>query len=172
MSLRRGGAVADHEAPASAFAAQVLQKLLWHIAVENADGSAAGRDAYSVLYAWTEGTVLYVVHRAQASDMLWGLARDTRDSLVGPGPWHAADDAARYYLLLDFEEGWAGPLALTSEDDPGVIRWRGDPLEGLPGRASSIPAVYRYSPPPMPAAEDRRNDAAAGGEPRRYADPR
>ncbi len=163
--------MADQEDQPSAFAAQLLRKLLWHIAVRNVDDSHAGRDAIPVQYAWTEGPVLYVVHRAPASDLLWGLARDTRESLVGPGPWHGADDPARYYFLLDFEEGWAGPLTPTSGDDPVVIRWRGDPLEGLPGRASSIPAVYRYSPPPMSGAVDRRNDAAAGGQPRRYADP-
>jgi len=164
--------VADHEDTPSAFAAQVLRKLLWHIAVRNVGDSAAGHDAFPVLYAWAEGSVLYVVHRAPASGLLWGLARDTGDSPVGPGPWHVADDPARYYFLLDFQEGWAGPLTAAPEEDLDVIRWRGDQLEGLPERMSSIPEAYRYEPSQLPANAARRSTVPTSVEPPRYADPR
>ncbi len=116
--------------------------------------------------------MLFVVHRAPPSELLWGPARDTRQSLIDPGPWNPVDDAAQYYYLLDFEEGWAGPLSRTSKEDLGISRWRGDHQQGLPERVSSIPDAYRYEPPRLPAQVARSGDIPSPVESRRYADPR
>jgi hypothetical protein len=35
---------------------------------------------------------MYVVYTAPPSDRTWGLARDTRDSIIDPGPWPDLDE--------------------------------------------------------------------------------
>lgn len=92
---------------------------------------------------------MFLVYTTPHLDPVWGLARDTRKSLIDPGRWNDADDPALYYYLLDLEEGWSGPRSLEPEDDPEFIHWRGDPGEGLPERLSAIPASYQYTQPPI-----------------------
>lgn len=157
------------------FAADVLQRLLRHIAVKNADNAARevpGCYVFLVSHAWTEGPIMYLVYQAPPSEITWGLVRDTRKSLIDPGPWNDCDDPALYYYLLDFEEGWSGPTCSEPEDDLDTIHWRGDQTEGLPERPSDIPKAYRHTPPPIPAPETPRNEAPqVVNEPRRYANP-
>ena len=66
---------AQHE-----FAADVLRNLLRHIEAENNNG----HDPYLVSHAWTEGPMMYLVYTAPPSDRTWGLARDTRESIINP----------------------------------------------------------------------------------------
>lgn len=75
-----------------AFAAEVLQNLLHHIDIKNQEGS----NPYLVSHAWTTGPMMYLVYTAPPSDITWGLARDTRESLIDPGPWPDIDEAVRY----------------------------------------------------------------------------
>ncbi|KZS86133.1 hypothetical protein B4U45_02180 [Mycobacterium persicum] len=157
------------------FAADVLQKLLRHIVIKNADN--AGREVpgcyvFLVSHAWTEGPMMYLVYQAAPSEITWGLVRDTRKSLIDPGPWTDFDDPALYYYFLDFEEGWSGPVCGEPQDDLDTIHWRGDQTEGLPERVSDIPNECRYTPPTMPAPETSRNAALpVADEPRRYVNP-
>ncbi|MFV8053904.1 hypothetical protein [Mycobacterium sp. 48b] len=104
-------------------------------------------------------------------DITWGLSRDTRESLIDSGPWDDADNPALYYYMLDFEEGWAGPLSPEPGKDPDVVRWRGDHSDGLPEGLSDIPSAYRYNPTSMATDESQQNDDTPSAEPRRYADP-
>lgn len=115
--------------------------------------------------------MMYVVYRTPPLDITWGLARDTRESLIDPGPWIDTDNPALYYYLLDFEEGWSGPLAPEPGNYPDVIRWRGDQCDGLPDRLSDIPVAYRHSPASIPAAATEQDEHPPAVEPRRYADP-
>jgi hypothetical protein len=87
------------------FAADVLRDLLRRIDAEN---SNEGHHTFLVSHAWTAGSVIYVVFTAPPSDKTWGLVRDTRTSIIGPGPWPDLDEAVSYYYLLDFEENWPG----------------------------------------------------------------
>jgi hypothetical protein len=82
-----------------AFAAYVLQKLLRHIAKNNNEG----RYTFLVSDAWTGGPMMYLVYKAPPSDIIWGLVRDTRESIIDPGPWPDLDAAVKYYYLLDLE---------------------------------------------------------------------
>ncbi len=92
--------------------------------------------------------MMHLVYRIPSSEITWGLARDTTNSLVDPGSWNDTDDPALYYYLLDFEEGWPGIPSLQAGDDPDVIRWAGWPLENLPERVRDIPESYRQAPRP------------------------
>jgi len=100
----------NEEAPASPdggqtesiyrFATDVLRNLLDRIEFENANG----HEPFLVSHAWTDGPIMYLVYTAPPSDRTWGLARDTRESIIDPGPWPDLDEAVPYYYLLDFEE--------------------------------------------------------------------
>lgn len=156
------------------FADDVLQKLLRHIAVENgkhAGGDPPGHYVFNVSHAWTDGPMMYVVYQTPPLDITWGLVRDTRESLIDSGPWNDTDNPALYYYMLDFEEGWSGPLSPQPGDDPDIIHWRGDQCDGLAEVTSDIPAVYRHTPTSMSAAETQQNEDPPTVEPRRYADP-
>ena len=83
------------------FAANVLRNLLRRIDAENPNED---RHTFLVSHAWTEGPMIYVVFTAPPSDRTWGLVRDTRTSIIDPGPWPDLDEAVLYYYLLDFEE--------------------------------------------------------------------
>lgn len=155
------------------FAAEVLQKLLRHIEVENLNKSnypQLGNHVYRVSHAWTDGPLMFVVYQSPPLNTAWGLVRDTTESLIDPGPWNDADNPALYYYLLDLEEGWAGPLSGQPEDDPEVIFWRGDKPNDLPERLSEIPGSYRQTAPSI-SDEEIRQEPPPVTEPRRYADP-
>lgn len=164
----------DHPETQHQFAADVLQKLLRHIEIENINKSKypqPGNHVYRVTHAWTDGPLICVVYESPPLNIVWGLVRDTRRSLIDPGPWDEADNPALYYYLLDFEEGWAGPLDRQPGDDPDFIHWRGDQLDdGLPECLSAIPDFHRHTPPPIPDEETRQQPPPVM-EPRRYADP-
>ena len=163
----------NHPESEHQFAADVLQKLLRHIAIENVNNSnypQLGNHVYRVTHAWTDGPLMYLVYETPPRSIAWGLVRDTRQSLIDPGPWNEADNPALYYYLLDLEEGWSGPLSPDPGDDPEVIHWRGDQSEGLPERLSDIPDSYRHTPPAV-SAEETRQEPPPVTEPRRYADP-
>lgn len=150
------------------FAAEVLRNLLLHIEIEN----QAGSDPFLVSHAWTEGPLMYLVYKAPPSDLTWGLVRDTRESLIDPGPWPDVDEAVRYYYLLDLQE----PQPSGSFREPGEsdhILWDGFPLEDdLPRHPTSIPDEYRYTPTLEASPLQRhRTDHRIVNEPRRYADP-
>jgi hypothetical protein len=150
------------------FAAEVLRKLLRRIDAEN----AKGRDPFLVSHAWTEGPMMYLVYRAPPSEIIWGLARDTRHSIVDPGPWRSVDDPALNYYLLDLEEGRVS-ASFRHPGNPDTILWRGFPREGLPEHPSDIPEVYRYTPSTeAPSANTGRDQVRpVVNEPRRYGNP-
>jgi hypothetical protein len=147
------------------FAADVLRKLLRRIDDEN----KKGRDPYLVSHAWTEGPIMYLVYKAPPSDRTWGLARDTRQSIVDPGPWQSVDDPALHYYLLDFEENQPSS-SFRRPGEPDTIWWFGFPREGLPAHPSDIPEAYRYTPSTgAPSAEHGRDqDRSVINEPRLY----
>jgi hypothetical protein len=152
------------------FADEVLQNLLRRIEVENANNAKAdGLSSYvfRVSHAWSSGPFIHVVYEAVPLGITWGLARDTRESLIDSGPWNDTDNPALYYYLLDFEEGWPGPLAPQPDEDPDVIRWRGDLHESLPGRVSTLDESWRYTPPPA-AGEAGSTEQPPTVTPRRY----
>jgi hypothetical protein len=155
------------------FAARVLSELLHRIEVGNASAAAyprPGRCTFLVSHAWTDGAVMHLVYTAPPSDRTWGLARDTRESLINPSPWNDADDPARYYYLLDLEENWPAAYSREPGEDLDRIWWSGDPLTDLPDHFSALPEAYRYNPPPPdPSWIDRTPPPVV--EPRRYADP-
>ena len=70
------------------------------------------------------------------------------------------------FFLLDFEEGWGGPLEPESGKDPDVIRWRGDEQGALPQLVTELPESHLYVPPPAGAVA--AEDVAGAAEPRRY----
>jgi hypothetical protein len=155
----------------SAFAAEVLRNLLRRIEDENQVANPAeGHYTFHVSHAWTDGPMIYLVYTAPPSEITWGLARDTRESLIDMGPWPDVEEAVTYYYLLDLEEGGS----LRRPGEPDTILWCGDPCEGLPERPSEIPDAYQYTPPPRTPAtrHDRGQDQQVINEPRRYADPR
>lgn len=126
------------------FAARILHELLHQIEVRNANAAAyprAGRLTFTVSHAWVDGPSIRLVYVTPPSDRSWGLARDTRRSLVDPGPWTDADDPARYYYLLDLEEDWPGATSREPGEDPDLIWWLGYPLDDLPGRLSKLPRI-------------------------------
>ncbi|WP_082950063.1 MULTISPECIES: hypothetical protein [unclassified Mycobacterium] len=149
------------------FAADVLRKLLRHIDFENSRRS----NRYLVSHAWTDGPMMYLVYAAPPSDRSWGLARDTRESIIDPAPWPNLDEAVLYYYLLDFEENQPSS-SLGGPGEPDTIWWFGCPGEGLPARPSSIPEACRCTPsnrsrPPNP----RRGESGPAPQPRRYGNP-
>jgi hypothetical protein len=155
------------------FAAKVLRELLHRIEAGNANAAAyprPGRCTFLVSHAWTNGAVMHLVYTAPPSDRTWGLARDTRESLINPSPWNEADDPALYYYLLDLEENWPGAESQEPGEDNDLIWWRGDPRTDLPAQLSDLPEGYRHIPPPPdPAWIDHRPPPVT--EPQRYADP-
>lgn len=126
---------------------------------------------FHVSHAWTDGPMMYVVYQAPPLDITWGLARDTRESLIDSGRWDHNDNPALYYYMLDFEEGWSGPLSPEPGKDPDIIRWRGDQCADLPESVPDIPVVYRHNPTSIPAAETQQDDHPSPVEPRRHVDP-
>jgi hypothetical protein len=72
------------------FAAEVLRNLLRRI---NAGNSDEKRHTFAVSHAWTQGPMSYLVFTAPPSDKTWALARDTRTSIIDPGPWPDLDQA-------------------------------------------------------------------------------
>jgi hypothetical protein len=155
------------------FAATVLAELLHRIEVGNANAKAyprPGRCTFLVSHAWTDGALMCLVYSAPPSDRIWGLARDTRRSLINPSPWNDTDDPALYYYLLDLEENWPGRHS-KKPGEPDTIWWSGYPLEDLYTSASDIPEAYRYTPPP-PDPSWIDHEPPVVNEPRRYADPR
>jgi hypothetical protein len=154
-------------------AVTILGELLHRIEVGNANAAAyprPGRCTFLVSHAWTDGAVMHLVYAAPPSNRTWGLARDTRESLINPSPWNEADNPALYYYLLDLEENWPGAESREPGEDDDLIWWRGDPRTDLPTHVSELPERYRYtSPPPDPAWIDHTPPPVV--EPRRYADP-
>ena len=115
--------------------------------------------------------MMYLVYKSPPSDITWGLVRDTRRSIIDPGPWPDVDEAVTYYYLPDLEEGCG-----TSDypREPDTILWCGFPLEeGLPERRTDIPDDYWYTPLPgtSSAKHRRQQDHPVINEPRLYADP-
>lgn len=154
----------------SEFAAEVLRNLLPHIEAAN----RRGNKPFLVSHAWTDGPMMYLVYKAPPSDITWGLARDTRESIIDQGPWPDVDEAVRYYYLLDLEEPASSWSFSQLPSEPDVILWDGFPLEEkLPKRPLDIPEAHRYTPPPgTPSApRNRAQDQRFVNEPRRYADP-
>lgn len=88
---------------------------------------------------------MYLVYVAPPSDRTWGLVRDTRRSIIDPGPWPSLDEAVLYYYLLDFEENQPS-TSFRPPGEPDTIWWFGYPREGLPERVSDIPDGHRYAP--------------------------
>lgn len=150
------------------FAADVLRNLLRHIEAENSNG----HDPFLVSHAWTEGPMMYLVYSAPPSDRTWGLARDTRESIINPSPWQDLDEAVLYYYLLDFEENQPSS-SFRRPGEPNAIWWFGFPREGLPERPSDIPEARRYTPSPgaSSAKHGRNQDKPVITEPRRYGNP-
>jgi hypothetical protein len=155
------------------FASNVLEDLLGHIATENAknaNGARAGHHVFNVSHAWTEGPVMYLVYRTPPLDMTWGLVRDTRRSLINPGPWNDTDNPALYYYLLDLEEEWPGGASGEPGNDPNIIRWSGWPCARVPERLAEIPDSNRRAPKPVENSEIGHMPSPTT-EPRRYANP-
>lgn len=149
------------------FAADVLRKLLRHIDDEN----SRRKSPYLVSHAWTDGPMMYVVYTAPPSDRTWGLARDTRASIIDPGSWPNSEEAVLYYYLLDFEENQPSS-SFRRPGEPDTIWWFGFPREDLAERLSSIPEAYRRTPSngawSSKPSEDEERPAP---EPRRYGNP-
>ncbi|OBH90913.1 hypothetical protein [Mycobacterium scrofulaceum] len=149
------------------FAAAVLRKLLRHIDDENRRRA----QPYLISHAWTDGPMMYLVYTAPPSDGTWGLVRDTRESIIDPGPWPTVDEAVLYYYLLDFEENQ--PSSSTRRPgEPNAIWWFGSPRADLPERPSNIPEAYRRMPSRRASASmPRPNEGRPATPPRRYGNP-
>lgn len=139
----------------------VLRKLLQRIEKANSEG----RGPYLVSHAWTAGPMLYVVYTAPPSDRTWGLARDTTESVVDPGPWTNDDEAARYYYLVDFEENQPSTSFRRPGDDDSIW-WFGHPRNGLPERPSDLPKRARHRMTASPNTQGSSQETHI--EPRRY----
>jgi hypothetical protein len=148
------------------FALHVLRNLLQHIDEENSLGSSP----FLVSHAWAEGPVIYLVYKAPPNKIIWGLARDTRQSLIDRGPWLSLDDAVRYYYLLDLDEGRMS-ADYPHPGDPETILWDADVSESLPVRPSDISETHRYTPTTTLPPPGTRRYPPPTTEPRRYADP-
>jgi hypothetical protein len=153
----------------SEFAAEVLRNLLRRIDDENSRGSKP----ILVTHAWSDGPMMYLVYTAPPSDITRGLVRDTRESIIDPGPWPDVDEAVTYYYLLDLDERqpWG---SFRQPGEPDTVLWDGFPLEaGLPGCPSDLSQEYRYTPPTgtSPVKHDRDQDRPVINEPRRYGNP-
>ncbi|HEX9835030.1 MAG TPA: hypothetical protein VGA66_18445 [Mycobacterium sp.] len=147
------------------FAAEVLLTLLQRIE----DANKKQRDPYVVSHAWADGPFIYLVYTAPPSDRMWGLVRDTRQSIIDPGCWRPVDDAALYYYLLDFEENQPSS-SFRRPGEPDTIWWFGFPREGLPEHPSDIPETHRYtqSTDTTSADPETHTDRTPINEPRRY----
>jgi len=147
------------------FAAEVLHNLLRHIEVEN----NSGHGPYIVTHAWTEGSTMYLVYTDPPSDRTWGLVRDTRESIIDPGPWPDLAEAVLYYYLCDFEENQPSSSS-RRPGEPETIWWFGSPRERLPERPSEIPEAYRYTSPTATSASELGSEQDRPGinEPRMY----
>ncbi|WP_231639775.1 hypothetical protein [Mycobacterium sp. Marseille-P9652] len=133
--------------------------------------NAAGHEPFLVSHAWTDGPMMYMVYTAPPSDRTWGLARDTRESIIDPGPWPDVNEAALYYYLLDFEENQPS-ASVRRPGEPDTIWWFGFPRNGLPQRPSEIPEAYRHRPPTGDAPpSDGGQSPSVVNEPRLYGDP-
>jgi hypothetical protein len=149
------------------FAADVLRNLLHRIEMEN----AKGRDPFLVSHAWTEGPMMYLVYKAPPSDITWGLSRDTRESIIDPGPWLSVDDPALYYYLCDLEERRMS-ASFRHPGDPDTILWFGFPRKDLPERPSDIHEAYRYTPSAGAfLVKHSRDQDGPTTEPRLYGNP-
>jgi hypothetical protein len=149
-----------------AFAADVLRNLLRRIDAENEN---AGRHQFLVSHAWTEGPMMYLVYTAPPSDRTWGLVRDTRQSIIDPGPWPSLDEAVLYHYLIDLEENWPGRFS-RQHGQPDTIGWSGDRREGLPRQVLDIDEAHRYASSTGVSSAKRGRDQDGTGitEPRRY----
>jgi len=116
--------------------------------------------------------MMYLVDTAPPSDRTWGLARDTRESIIDPGPWPDLDEAVLYYYLLDFEENQPS-TPFRRPGEPNTIWWFGFPRDGLPERPPDIPAAYGRTPRTgkSPTKRDRDRTPPVVNEPRRYGKP-
>ena len=150
-----------------AFAADVLHNLLRYIAKNNNEG----RYVFLVSHAWTEGSMMYVVYKAPPSDITWGLARDTRESTIDPGPWQDVDEAVLYYYLLDLE-GIQPSEFSRHPGESGTILWLGDRCADLRVLPSDIPESHRYTPPAETSPAKHCRVRPVITEPRRYGNPR
>lgn len=150
------------------FTADVLRNLLRHIDSEN----GKGHEPYLVSHAWSDGPMMYLVYTAPPSDRTWGLARDTRESIIDPGPWPDVDEAVLYYYLVDFEENQPS-TSYRRSGEPETIWWFGFPRDGLPERTSDIPEAHRRTPAAgnTPAQHGPDRDRSVVNEPRRYGNP-
>jgi hypothetical protein len=119
------------------FAADVLDALLAQLADRNHQHWTA---TLAITHAWVDGAAIYVVYTTGSSTVTWGWARDTRTSLIDPGPWPDAAEAARYYRLLDFDSA-ATAMAPTARDS---IQWYGDRLDDLPQQPTELRDSHRY----------------------------
>ncbi|GAB3217124.1 hypothetical protein [Mycolicibacterium hippocampi] len=144
------------------FAAEVLRKLLQRIEEANAQGQGP----YLVSHAWTAETKLYLVYTAPPSDRTWGLARDTTESIIDPGPWLNVDEAARYYYLVDFEENQPSS-SFRHPSDTDAIWWFGFPRDGLTQHPSDLPEENRYRGAGSPLPPHTK-EGATPANPRRY----
>lgn len=152
----------------SDFAADVLRNLLRHVDEENERGS----NPFLISHAWTEGPFMYLVYKAPPSEITWGLARDTRESIIDPSPWTDLDEAVRYYYLLDLDENRMS-ASFRHPGNPDTILWLGDTHEGLPERPLDIPDSHRrtQSLGTSSAKHAQSQDQPIVNVPRRYADP-
>ncbi|KLO28373.1 hypothetical protein ABW16_13575 [Mycolicibacter heraklionensis] len=152
------------------FATEVLQGLLHYIRA----GKLRGPEPYCVSHAWTEGPTMYLAYKAPPSDITWGLSRDTRQSLIDPGPWLSLDEAVTYYYELGLYEDRMS-ASFRHPGDPTTILWSSKPGKvDLPQRVSDIPIEYRYTPPVTkdPQTPGNSTPSHVQAPPRRYYDPR
>lgn len=123
------------------FAAEVLGELLAAIDRRNQQRWTV---RMLISHAWADATAIYLVYTNPPATTIWGLARDTRASLIDPGPWPDAATAAHYYGLLDLGDATAMTGAPADHD---TITWHGDHTEGLPQRQSTLRDDHRYEAP-------------------------
>ncbi|RUP01647.1 MAG: hypothetical protein EKK34_28005 [Mycobacterium sp.] len=150
------------------FARNVINDLLEYINIANSEG----RPPFVVSHAWSEGPTIYLVYKAPPSDIIWGLVRDTRESLIDPAPWPDLEEAVRYYYLLDLDENRMS-ASFRQPGEFGTIFWRGDPQKYLPQRPTDIPEEHRFKPAAAPSPVKLKHDERhrTSDEPRRYVDP-
>jgi hypothetical protein len=129
------------------FAADVLDALLAQLTDRNHQPWTA---TLAITHAWVDGAAIYVVYTTGSSNATWGWARDTRTSLIDPGPWPDATEAARYYRLLDFDSA-ATAMAPTVRD---TIQWYGDRLGDLPQQPTELRDSHRHVPADVPSCTD------------------
>lgn len=154
-----------------AFAGEVLAHLLHRIEVGNANAAAHPGGSHKpiiVSHAWIDGAAINLVYTAPPSGQIWGLHRDTRESLMDWRPWMDGSlDAATWYYVLDLAENWPGRYVQGPDDDPDAIAWSGDRRNESP--FSELPDQHRYTSPPVDPAWIK--PPAPEQEPRRYGNP-